>query len=120
MLQRLEQERAQARAAPLAAALAEAQQVMCTASTDYIHPIHTYTQSYALAEQGLRYIGKERDHSFAAADIRYIGLHLSIVVGIVNALVRALTGPGAGRAAGQRLPRAACALPRPGLWAAAR
>ena len=108
MQKRLEQERAQARVVPLAAALAEAQQVICTASTDYTPYAHTHSHMHWPRKGSDIYIEKERDHSYR----RYIGLHLSIVVhvGVVNPLMRALTGPGTGRAAGQRLPRAACAL----------
>ena len=106
MRKRLEQERAQARAAPLAAALAEAQQVMCTASPS-VQLIHTFICMHW--PQGLS-IENEVDHISSAVDIQYIGLHLSIVVGIVNPLMYPSTGPGTGRAAGQRLPRAACAL----------
>ena len=66
--------------APLAAALAEAQQVMCAASTDYIPYTHTHSHMHWPSKGSDIYIEKERDHSFAAADIQYIGLHLSIVV----------------------------------------
>ena len=48
MRKRLEQERAQARSAPLAAALAEAQQVMCTASIDYIPYAHTHSHIFGV------------------------------------------------------------------------
>ena len=46
VLQRQEQECAQGRAAPLAAALAEAQQVMCTASPDCIPYAHTHSHMH--------------------------------------------------------------------------